>query len=65
MPKKPKKMGRPPLPPDEVRQNIKLRLHPMCLEQLDELSEALKLPRARIVERAVAELHPNFVGAEW
>lgn len=49
--------GRPPLPPGERRRDVNLRLHPLCLAQLDELTAQTGQPRARLIERAVAELH--------
>lgn len=61
----PKKMGRPPLPAGEARQDMNVRLHPLTLKQLDEMSVWLKQPRARIIERAVAELYPNIVTEDW
>jgi len=50
--------GRPPLPDGEQRQTINLRLQPVTMEQLEDLSKRLRTSRARIIERAVAELYP-------
>lgn len=57
-------MGRPPLPPEEARRDMNLRLHPLTFAQLERMSAALKLPRTRIIERAVAELYPNVIQEE-
>lgn len=50
-----RRRGRPPL--NEPRQNITLRLAPITLAQLADLATRTGSPRARLIERAVAELY--------
>ena len=45
--------GRPPLPPEQRRIMVALRLRPELLHKLDELAAALGLSRVGMVERLI------------
>lgn len=54
MVKQPKpRIGRPPLPKDEVLEQIAIRLHKDTIADLDEMAAALKKKRSDLIRLAV------------